>query len=462
MSERTAGKRLVGWLIRHPVACLSFVVLLIAVATLALIDRAAVRRLEAQIAAIRERNEPVSADDLRAFKSPVPEEENLAIALFEAVRQHSKVEFPAGTGEQLELVGKVSKLPPGQRAPAEMLDAISWYLSLHPGALDAIHKACERRTGFYSVDWKLPLTDTPLPELSLLRTAAELCSLDAMLAAHQGDMAHAAMRIRDGFRIARAMDENTYLPMVAFLVRNVCASKAAERMVATINCCGMEDADLAAIQKEAEQWCNVGRLAELVMVERASIIEMWKWLRATPANPLDVERYMPARRLADEEFAVEALTRLAAGFANVENTKWAAFQTWRESLVIPEHCLLFDIIVWSFNRSIAQSFRLAAHARALQTAIACERFRLANGHWPHELNDLVPEYLPQLPSDPFDAKPLRYTQTPDGIKVWSIGDDERDDGGDLLIRREGDWSKDVGWFLLNPELRARPAPVGPN
>jgi hypothetical protein len=64
-----------------------------------------------------------------------------------------------------------------------------------------------------------------------------------------------------------------------------------------------------------------------------------------------------------------------------------------------------------------------------RTAIACERYRLANGDLPAKLDDLVPEYLDVAPLDPCDGQPLRYVSDAGGVRLYSIGADLVDDGG---------------------------------
>jgi hypothetical protein len=41
----------------------------------------------------------------------------------------------------------------------------------------------------------------------------------------------------------------------------------------------------------------------------------------------------------------------------------------------------------------------------------------------------VPTFLPAVPTDPFDGKPLRYKKLAKGYVVYSIGEDEVDNGG---------------------------------
>ena len=84
---------------------------------------------------------------------------------------------------------------------------------------------------------------------------------------------------------------------------------------------------------------------------------------------------------------------------------------------------------------------------------ACVRHYLDTG-------ELSPAYLAKGPMDPFDGRPIRYERISQGIKLWTIAEDLKDDGGD--IGRVGDVERgrppDHGWVILNPELRGRNRP----
>lgn len=62
-------------------------------------------------------------------------------------------------------------------------------------------------------------------------------------------------------------------------------------------------------------------------------------------------------------------------------------------------------------------------------ALAVERYRLAHGHWPDSLDQLVPMLLSGIPKDPFDGKAIRYRRLGDGVAIYSVGPDGIDDGG---------------------------------
>jgi len=64
-----------------------------------------------------------------------------------------------------------------------------------------------------------------------------------------------------------------------------------------------------------------------------------------------------------------------------------------------------------------------AFLRCAVAAVAIERYRLAIHHWPEHLEDLVPQYLGKVPTDPFDGQPLRYRRLADGVIIYTVGED---------------------------------------
>jgi hypothetical protein len=107
--------------------------------------------------------------------------------------------------------------------------------------------------------------------------------------------------------------------------------------------------------------------------------------------------------------------------------------------------------------------RVRASIRLAITALASERFRLASNRWPKDLAELTPAYLKAVPLDPYDGKPLKMRATDDGLVVYSIGKDRKDNGGkvDRKMARPGD---NIVFQLWNVDERRKPAmnpDVGP-
>jgi hypothetical protein len=80
-------------------------------------------------------------------------------------------------------------------------------------------------------------------------------------------------------------------------------------------------------------------------------------------------------------------------------------------------------------------FRDQARNACQEVLIAATRQRLATGSLPESLDAIEPRWLPLLSGDPFtgtslaDREPLRYRLNEQGLTVWSVGPNGKDDGG---------------------------------
>jgi hypothetical protein len=70
-----------------------------------------------------------------------------------------------------------------------------------------------------------------------------------------------------------------------------------------------------------------------------------------------------------------------------------------------------------------------AHIRMLLCALALRCYRLEHGELPAALADLAPEYLPEVPVDPFSDGPFVYRRQDGQYVLYSVGPDGHDDGG---------------------------------
>jgi hypothetical protein len=95
--------------------------------------------------------------------------------------------------------------------------------------------------------------------------------------------------------------------------------------------------------------------------------------------------------------------------------------------------LISDLLVIDYNSA---RFRLTfgeAEDKLLMTACALRAYQLDHhGQYPSTLSQLVPAYLPSVPSDPFapsTSSPLVYRCTCGTYALYSVGPDGRDDKG---------------------------------
>jgi hypothetical protein len=105
-----------------------------------------------------------------------------------------------------------------------------------------------------------------------------------------------------------------------------------------------------------------------------------------------------------------------------------------------------QIMLKNTNNSVSNVIRRGwsgiAKIVVAQTRLALERYRAAKGEFPATLAELTPEFLRELPVDPYTGKRLLYRREPGGAMIWSPGENLRDDGGDL---------DDQAWHVRTPE-----------
>jgi hypothetical protein len=99
-------------------------------------------------------------------------------------------------------------------------------------------------------------------------------------------------------------------------------------------------------------------------------------------------------------------------------------------------CVRTLLLIPTLDAALAATARGNAQSEAAATAIAIEQYRRQQGTLPERLEQLVPEFLPQLPADPFNGQPLRYVMQPDHYLLYSVGQDGVDNGGQTESQRD--------------------------
>jgi hypothetical protein len=106
------------------------------------------------------------------------------------------------------------------------------------------------------------------------------------------------------------------------------------------------------------------------------------------------------------------------------------------------HRLIASLFLPANNPIAAARNQVAADQAAL--ACALERYRLAHGQYPGQLEALTPQYMSRQPNDVITGHPYKYRRTDDGqFILYSVGWNEKDDGGvpgkTLFDQTQGDW-----------------------
>ena len=78
----------------------------------------------------------------------------------------------------------------------------------------------------------------------------------------------------------------------------------------------------------------------------------------------------------------------------------------------------FQPVIWFRTYFVAQDAENRSRLVMARTALAVERWRLKHdGKLPANLGELVPDYLPSLPLDPYDGQPVKLKPLPKGFAI---------------------------------------------
>lgn len=238
--------------------------------------------------------------------------------------------------------------------------------------------------------------------------------------------------------------------IVSLIVRLASDGGAREQLKTFLPTVDFSDADLAGLQDNLRAIDYHDGLYEAILGERAIGIGAFE-------NPNSLGEEIRARglwRLMQSSgfvFYLEHMDRLAA----------AAHRPWPQALQAAEQAraertdrvesgslltrkthVLSSLLGQSDSGALTAAARHAAWNGGADAAIAVERYRRRHGKLPERLDELVPELLPRVPTDPFDGQPLRYVVGEEEYVVYSVGRDRVDNGG-IAYPKSADSEPDI-------------------
>jgi hypothetical protein len=102
----------------------------------------------------------------------------------------------------------------------------------------------------------------------------------------------------------------------------------------------------------------------------------------------------------------------------------------------------------AFQKAALRFARIQTSADMASVACALERYRLAHGDYPGALDALAPKFIDKVPHDIINGQPLHYRRTDDPppqgsgaaggrFVIYSVGWNEKDDGGTVVVKKSG-------------------------
>jgi hypothetical protein len=339
-------------------------------------------------------------------------------------------------------------------------------------ALQAARSLADQPRGRHAVTYSKDWISTLLPTVQDTRMVAYPLQFDVMVRAQDGDLEGALRSCRAILNNGRSLGDSPFLvsQLVRMAIRAIfCGSL--ERVLAQGE---PPAAALAALQPLVEDEAEAPLVLIGVRGERAGMDRFLEALQKGEVKPAGVVKTMGWAQNGSPGPLNESLLLYLPGV--VSTNRAALLRRMNEvveavKLPPPEQGerlkqieaaakhdpYLVRLLLPAVSKVAFSGRRTQAWLRCAAVALAAERYRQKYGHWPERLTDLAPEFLGAVPADPFDGRPLRYRRDKEGVVVYSVGPDGKDDGGAFDTLNTHKDGTDLG-FRLWDVARRRQAP----
>jgi hypothetical protein len=385
------------------------------------------RQLEATIDAIRAAGEPIDVQDVKS--PPVPDTDNAvwyyrqafaAIKPSDAIDQATLDDFwsPSATGDLTTVLTDDQTALHFARL-ARQHDKINW-----------------------NITWSGNLVYLLLPDVAPTRGLARILTLAAAQQHRHGNDSQAVQSLRDLHHLADAMNQFSPPLLVSHLVAigiDAIESDAVNHLSWVLHPPGSQSAEgrqIADLIRDLlnEQQFQTGGIRCWFGERRLVLDNAPTW---QPQMGIMGMFLHPMFELDEAHM----LANLSIASGAIQQPNWPLARGMIGPRVSPQSQrgvffvshIFSELFSPSLNPAIEQHFRVLAERRAAVIALAIVLYRSDHGQqWPRTLDDLVPQYLPAVPQDPFAAQstPFLYKRNAAGGPIiYSVGENGIDDGG---------------------------------
>ncbi len=393
--------------------------------------------VNAKLQAIRDAGLPTSGAELSAYYPTVPENENAALVMIQAFALLRN--YPDSRSNE---VARFKISPRGQSLNAAQKQLLAGYVEMNSNALVKVREAVKFPKSRYPVDLT-PNADALLPHLPNLQKISAIVSFAIMLALQAQDGKQAADLILLQITLSHTL--NTEPLLISQMDRAKIVSSASQLVELGLNTTTFDEETLLRFAKDFGQidkndrsaigfigdqamllpyfqanWSEITHImwgSDLTLSLSTGIRGRFGWL--TGLFDQDELFYLRTMQTAIDETKLP----FPAGLSSYDEIYGAAVQGHQAGYILGPGFLN------GMRNALPREAEISAQIRLTITALAVERFRLAHGELPENLNELMPQFLSAVPVDPFDGHPLRYHRLEKGYVIYSVGRDGHNNNG---------------------------------
>jgi hypothetical protein len=440
--------------------------------------------------------EPLTWSDFAP--DPIPDDQNAAVLYRQAVVSSPFGEYPPVVGEYPRMIN-----PEALSTEMTRADVLLSTLGDFQGKLHIFHREhpeevrelldmskdvfvlCRKARRLDKVDWGIDYTgwafESGIPPCDRLRTITELLSLAAIDAHKAGRDDEAIEYVRDGMALGDSMSTvpNTITYLVTISIYSI-ISQPLEEILPGLKIGdapgGVPAGALRSLRSDFLDATRCYRGLRLAMMsERSMMYDTGQRMMnmEIPGEQTKIGHYggvsLDTIRSDDTwrrgfDFCVAPLWRIETAravsfldaYVNLSNAR--TLPEFRRGVPQMHDCsehvfprVLSCMLLPTTDRTFVLNFQTVHNRQMAGIAIAIRMYQVNHGRLPDTLAQLVPDYLSEVPQDSMaePGNPIRYINDPDTPRLYSVGEDGRDDGGDYEALDEECHVRKDKFFFLN-------------
>jgi hypothetical protein len=420
-----AARKFFFWLLRLAACQLLLIIVIFAVWRECL-----AKRVQTKLAELRAAGLPTNGSELNAFYPAVPDSENAALVVTQVLASFKQMPW--------------LKLPKGRQDPTpDQREKMNLFLETNHVALAELPQILPLEKSHYPVDFT-PGDSTLLPHLPGLTKLSTLLKCQTIISVEESNENGVVNSIVLQLALAHTLDAEPLL--ISRLRGDNAVTGAVQVLEFALNKSEMDNTSLLLLQNGFRCFGTNEDLSGPFTSDLAMTLPHFqeKWRDAQQLFWTDNGFILPLSDAIrgyfghitglfdeDELFFISAMQDAISEVKHPYPNCLVIYQSMYETALDGRNRGFFmgPIRFNSLRQALPHEADSMALIRSAQTALAVERFRQANGKLPQQLDELVPQFLPAVPEDPFNGQPLHYHHLEKGYVVYSIGSDGEDNGG---------------------------------
>lgn len=370
------------------------------------------RQIETRLAAIKASGQPVCVADLQG--KPVPKQDNAAPIYEQAFKLLAK---PARRPD-IDALNSILYSPKATPSPGDWAAAKA-ALTRCADILALIGEAQSRPACQFPLRFDAP--EALFDRLAKLRDVTRLLCASAALNAREGKTLEVVTYTKSALRVRDAVGENSAI-IIDYLCGVAITKMTLANLRQALHYCQLSESQLRQLDEALSRINSAEMYRHAFQGERVfGLQQMAGWRKAGYVMPLGNGDTLAYLDFSAKQIAGTTMTYSAARSKGLIGPE-AKDQ-------VPSYAILTGVIVPVFQRANVERYRCEAEIACGRVFLALQAYGAKFGRYPQSLAELKSGIDWKLPADPFTGINLIYKPGNKGFILYSVGPDQKDDGG---------------------------------